>query len=284
MTTQQILRKRLTSARNILHITQAMELVAGVRFRKLATKMEHFRFYANKLSEMIEDLKLSTHADHPLFQQRPVQNIRVILIGSDKGLCGSYNANLIKESQKFLNRFSPDQISLILIGNKIIDHFKKESWKIEKQISDLAHKLTENDVAALSRELAAGFIQGEFDELWVLYTHFKNVMVKIPQLEKVLPLKNVSASQTRSPINFIFEPTPEMIYTNLIPRFFYTKLHALLFESHASELASRMIAMKAATKNAEEMIDKLTLIKNKNRQFNITREILEITAGAEGIK
>lgn len=287
MSTQQSLRLRIRSAQNIKHITQAMEVVAGVRFRKLMNKMEHFRVYSDKFTELVDQLKSGVGVDeHILFKKRPTQNIGVVVVSGDKGLCGSYNDKLLKEAEKFLKTLPTGQVELILLGNKAVDYFKNKQWKIKRKQPDFTRNLSEGIVRQWSIEYTKSFEKGEYDELWIVYTHYINVLAREVQIEKILPLdvEATSSSKAKPSLDFIFEPNPATIYHYMIPFFFYAKLHSHLYESYASELSSRMIAMKAATKNAEEVIDKLTLIKNKQRQLNITKEILEITAGAEGIK
>lgn len=285
MSTQKGLRDRLRSVNNMLHITQAMDVVASVHFRKVMHKMEHLRFYSHKLAELVHKLKLSNAAEqHPLFKQRESRRIGLMIVGGDKGLCGSYNGNVIKEAEKFLQSKQKDQVELIIFGDKIVNYFKKSPWTIKRIISDFSHKLTEPNIREWSREFIDSFEGKEYDELWVVFTRFRNVVSKQTVVEKILPLEIKAPSEKETSIAFTFESNPVEIYESIVPLGFAVKVHSILVEAYASELASRMIAMKAASKNAEEMIDKLTLIKNKNRQLSITNEILEITAGAEGLK
>lgn len=288
MLNQQSLRRRLKSVKNILNITQAMEVVSGVRFRKLMQKMEHFRAYAAKMSEIVAHLQdVSDTPRHPLMMTRPVQRIGVIVVASDKGLCGSYNEHVIKAAHQFLSTYNPEQIELYLFGHKAADRFKRSPWKIAGSVLDYSRKLSEQSVKKWSKEYVNAFESQAFDELWVVYTHFKNVLSREVRIEKILPLDVPTTSpdgHAKSPVSIIFEPDPEQIFQKLIPLSFYVKMLSLLLDAYAAELSCRIIAMKAAAKNAEEMIDKLTLLKNKSRQLSITTEILEITAGAEGIK
>lgn len=287
MSTQQSLRLRIRSANNIKHITQAMEVVAGVRFRKLMNKMEHFRTYSNKFTELVEAIQYGADdTSHVLFKKRPVKHVGVIVVAGDKGLCGSYNDKLLREAEKFIKTLPTNQVELILLGNKAIDYFKNKPWSIKLEQPEFTRHLSDGAVKRWSTELIASFEKEEFDELWIVYTHYINIVSREVEKEKILPLdiRTSSGDAGGQKRDFIFEPDPAQIYQSMIPFFFYAKLHSHLYESYASELSSRMVAMKAATKNAEEVIDKLTLIKNKNRQLSITKEILEITAGAEGLK
>jgi F-type H+-transporting ATPase subunit gamma len=289
MSTQQNLRKRLSSIENVKHITEAIELVAGVKFKKLAQKMEYFRTYTNSFSEMIEHLASATEdKSHPLLQVREAKRIVVMIIGSDKGLCGSYNAHVFRCAEKFLHEHSSQHIELIVAGRRTVEHFKKEKWPIKESLLDYTRSMNEMSIKEWAEKQITSFIREEFDELWVVFTHFKSILSKEQRVERILPLQQNQIShfskESEQPLNYIFEPGPQTIYTTILPYFFYTKMQSLLFESYAAELANRIISMKAATKNADEMIEKLTLIRNKERQYGITKEILEITAGAEGIK
>jgi F-type H+-transporting ATPase subunit gamma len=284
MSTQQQIRHRLRSVKNILHITQAMEIVASVQFRKLLHRMEHFRTYAEKLAGIIGRLNSAADAQHPLFQQRPRAKVGVIVIAGDKGLCGSYNEHIFAETEKLLKTFPREQVELVIFGKKAFEHFTRGNWQVLHNHIDYTRKLTEDNIREWSVELTADFEEKQYDELWMVYTNFRNVLAREPRIEKILPLEKEQVAVERQVSDFIFEPSPEDIYQRIIPYFFYTKLQSHLLESYASELASRMIAMKSAAKNAEEMIDTLTLVMNKNRQLSITNEILEITAGAESLR
>lgn len=285
MSTQQQIRNRLTSVHNILHITQAMEVVAGVQFRKVMNKMEQFQFYSKQLTQMMEKLTNAMEVSQfAICEVRKVERIGVIIIASDKGLCGSYNENLFRAAESFLKTLNPNPVELFLYGHKTLNHFKKGNWPIKKTVFDWARLLSYSNVKEWSKEYVTCFENAEFDELWVVYTHFLNIITKEIRIEQLLPLKQQKSQQESSNHSVLFEPEPEKIYENILPTFFFTKIQATLLDAQASELASRIISMKAATKNAEEMIEELTLIKNKNRQYSITKEILEITAGAEGLK
>lgn len=285
MSTQLILKNRLRSVHNILHITKAMEVVSGVRFRKLMRKIEQFKFYADTLSDIVERLKPSVDRSHTsLFHARKRRHAIVIIVAGDKGLCGPYNENVFKESERFLKTLPTDQLELVLIGNKAIDHFRHRNWKIKAEIHDYARHLESPEVKKWSMEFLNAYENEEIDEAWVVFTHFKSLLSREAKVEKILPLAEDDPHNLPKRVDFISEPEPELIHQSILPHFFYTKLQGILFDSYASELSSRMIAMKAATTNAEEMIEKLTLIKNKNRQLSITREILEITAAAEGLR
>lgn len=285
MLNQQTIQRRLKSVQNILNITQAMEVVSGVRFKKVMHKMEHFLFYAEKMANVTAHLLSDQVAEeHPLMQARVVKKRAVFIVSSDKGLCGSYNEHIFSKADAFLKTCDKKNTSLIIFGNKGFEHYKKSPFKIEKKILDYSKHLDEKSIKAWSHDFLDSFQKEDFDELFVVYTHFKNVIFKETRSEKILPLEPPKVKEVKTSVSFIFEPNPKEIYQTLIPLSFYLKIHSILLDSYASELASRLITMKAAAKNAKEMIEELTLLRNKSRQLSITKEILEITAGAEGIR
>lgn len=296
MINQQTLRKKLASTHNIKHITEAIELVASVKLQKLLQRMEHFRLYATKMIEIVENLTqvVKSHS-HPFFEVRDIKKIGVIIVTSDKGLCGSYNSNLLKHADHFLDQYShKTSLKLILFGQKSVDHYSKKGYEIQNKYINYNSEINEVYVKTWCDEFIKAFENKVLDEVWIVYTHYKNILVRENKVEKILPMhkeKNeeiqksnaIEMNEKSVESDYIFEPNAEVIYNKIIPYALYTKMLSLLLESQASELSARVVSMKAATTNAEEMITKLTLIKNKIRQLGITKEILEINAGAEGI-
>lgn len=291
MLNQQTLQKKLTSTHNIKHITEAIELVANVKLQKLLQKIKHFRFYANKLKAIVGNLtQTADDQNHPFFAERETKNVGVIIVTSDKGLCGSYNSNLLKEAERFLKQYSQEDVSLILFGKKSVNHFSKKNYKIIEKYENYKSKINAPTVNEWCSEFVKLFVEKKIDEMWIVYTHYKSILVREVRVEKILPMQKIAVSSVEklndsveTSSNYIFDPTPNEIYLKIIPYALATTFQSLVLESYAAELSARVVSMKAATTNAEEMITKLTLIKNKIRQFGITKEILEINAGAEGI-
>lgn len=295
MLNQQTLRKKLASTHNIKHITEAIELVASVKLQKILHKIEHFRFYAKKLSEIVGDLTQVVDGQaHPFFEVRETKSVGVIIVASDKGLCGAYNTNLLKQADHFLDQHSSVQLKLTLFGQKSVEHYSKRAYEIQNQYGNYTSKINETQVEEWCAEFANAFENKTIDELWIVYTHYKNILARETEIKKILPMQKeevtagkdfsgVKAQGQSSRSNYIFEPDADQIYHKIIPTAFYTTVLSLLLESQASELSARVVSMKAAATNADDMITKLTLIKNKIRQFGITKEILEINAGAESI-
>lgn len=282
MATLREIRRKLQSVINIEKITQAMEMVAASRLRKAQAKAEMSRPYARKLKEILERLVLVTdHFAHPLLNKRPVKNIGVVVIAGDKGLCGSYNQMVFSRTEKFLANYAPEQVELILVGQKAIDYFSTKKWKTNPRLSGWGGKITYTEIADFTQELMDRYIAEEFDEIWMIYTHFVNTAVRQVRVEKLLNIENPEIEKHIKKVPYIFEPCVPEIFKALLPRYCITQVQSALNESYASELAARVFSMRAATKNAEEMIEKLTLVRNKVRQSGITRELIEITASLD---
>lgn len=282
MSTLREIRKRLRSVENIKQITKAMEMVAAARLRRAQAKAEQSRPYILKMKDILENLASSSDCKHPLLEQRAVKKIGVFIIGADRGLCGSYNANIFSAADKFLKNYTPDTAELILMGRKAEEYYKHRPWKIRYQVDEEGEKQGVQQVKTLANQLVSWFLLRDFDEIWIVYTHFISIMSRKVMVEKFL---NIGAPpKKKMTLSYIFEPSPEEIFAEILPRYCMGKLRTVFDESYASELAARIISMRTATKNAEEMIYTLTLTRNKVRQAGITKEMLEIITGAEGLK
>lgn len=270
------IRNRIRSVENIKKITQAMERVAAVHLRRAQKKAEQSAPYANKLKEILEKLA-SLHLDNPLFHQREVKKTALVIVSADKGLAGSYNSNLFQESDRFLKKYTPENLELILVGKKAVEYYRKKDWQIHLKIEDWGGKIALDQIKSFSSELVDLFVNGTFDEIWIIYTHYISIMKRSVATEKFL---NIEKKQTLSrPLNYIWEPCPHEILAEILPRYCLTQMIRILDEAYASELAARIVAMQAASKNSSEMIESLTLTKNKIRQRDITREMIEISSG-----
>lgn len=277
MTTLREIRNRLKSVGNIKQITKTMEMVAAARLRKAQDKAEQLRPYTNKIHQILESLA-GIDVVHPFFIQREVKKTALVVIGADRGLCGAYNTQLLVASDKFLEKYNFENIELILFGRKAIEHYQKQPWKIGEKTAGWSAKQSYLDLKHLADKLMHGFITYDFDEIYLIYTQYITVMSRKVRLEKLLNVQK--PEKTRVGIEYIFEPNPAEIYAELMPRYVATKLQSAFNEAYAAELAARVISMREATKNAEDMISSLTLTRNKVRQAGITKEMLEIIAGA----
>jgi F-type H+-transporting ATPase subunit gamma len=277
------IKRRLKSVENIKQIAKAMEMVAASRLRRAQTKAKQSLPYTQKLHEILRKVP-SNDFQHPLFEKREVKTIGLLVVAGDRGLCGSYNMNIISEALEFLSEHADKEVKLILVGTKAIDYFQSKKWPIVEQISKWGGKITFPEVQTLAKGIVSRFILKEFDEVWLVYSHFVNVMTREIKVEKFLNIEKLEEDGPKKSLNYIYEPSAAAIYADIIPRFCITKIQNVLNEAYASELAARVVSMRSASKNADEVKERLILTRNKVRQESITKEMLEITAGAEGLK
>ena len=279
------IRKQIHSVANIEKITQAMEMVAASRLRKAQAKAEKSRPYAKKLKEILDNLtSVSEDFIHPLIQKREVKNIGVIVIAGDRGLCGGYNQAVFSKTEKFIKNYPTESVLLLPVGKKTNDYFRGKKWRIGPSLTDWGGKISYQEIEKFSQAAMDLFLNFQIDEVWLIYTHFISLASRNIIVTKLLNIENEKQDQEKKSLSYIFEPNPNEIYSKILPQYCITKIQSALNESYASELAARIFSMKAATKNAEEMIEKLTLVRNKIRQTSITREIIEITTCVENLK
>jgi F-type H+-transporting ATPase subunit gamma len=286
MATLRDLRRRIKSVQGTQQITKAMEMVAAARLRKSQAKVESSRPYSSKMQFMLDNLtRASASLDHPLFEKREIKKAGVVVVTSDRGLCGSYNHNIIASTEKFIKSYQPQQVMLIPIGKKGYTYYSKRARPIAMQYLNLGAMLDLAQVRAITNDLVNLFLSHEVDEIYFVYTKFLSAVSHRVTTEKFLNIESrTKPDETNVQVDYIFEPSPEKIFSSLLPSYCMTRVQMILAEAFASEHATRMISMGAATKNAEEMIGDLTLVMNKLRQATITKEMLEITTGAEALK
>jgi F-type H+-transporting ATPase subunit gamma len=277
------LRKRIGSVRSTQQITKAMKMVAAARLRRAQQAAEHARPYAAKLTEMFTAVVagLSEEA-HPLLARREERRIDLVLLTSDRGLCGGFNSNLLRQAETFLREHQDREVRLMLVGRKGLDYYRR------RRVTPLVERtgVVGAAVGETSRELAervtARFAEDGTDAVYLLYSRFQSAITQIPTVVRLLPVD--PPAEDTSPVEYIFEPPRPELLARLLPRYIQTRLLQALLESTASELGARMTAMDNATRNASEMIDRLTLSMNRARQSAITTELMEIVSGAEALK
>lgn|SRR5574341_70382 len=285
MESLKVIRRRIRSVTNTKQITKAMEMVAAARLRKAQAKLETSRPYADKMQEILENLStVSGFVAHPLFEKREVRKTLLILITSDRGLCGSYNSNLINFTNSVLSQYSPEAVELGLIGRKGFDFYKRRSWPIRFNYLQAGGNISFLQIKEVTNLTVEQFLEGKIDEVFLINTKFLSLATRKIAFEKFLNIEKPAERKTPEVFDYIFEPAPAEIFDALVPRYCITKIQMAILESGTSEQAARMLAMQQATKNAEEMIEHLTLVRNKARQASITKEMLEIATGAEALK
>jgi F-type H+-transporting ATPase subunit gamma len=275
-------------------ITKAMQMVAAARLRKLQAALESARPYADKMEVVIQSLLAQVEGDvHPLMEQREgPRHLDLVVVSTDRGLCGGLNTNLFRRIQAFLreNESSYKAISLDLVGRKSREFFKRRKVSIRQTRVNLFPAVPRFETAkALSEELVQSFLSGEVDEVGIFYNEFRSVMTQRVTFRSLLPLTGKSrdvADQTQGVGigNYLYEPGREFLLRSLLPRYVAVQLFRVLLEAQTSEFAARMTAMDSATSNAKEMMDRLTLTFNRARQAAITKELMDIVNGAEALK
>jgi len=289
MPTPREIRTRIRTVKNIQKITQAMKLVAAARLNKAQQRVLAARPYAEMMQQVMQRLSSAVEdVEHPLLEVREERNSAVVIITSDRGLCGSYNTNVIRKAMEMLRERDPASVRLVLIGRKAISFFRRQPYPIEARLSINANDVSFADVEPVVGAVRHLFEQREVDSVYVVYSRFVNPMNQVPTILPLLPLKPPEAASGSGEQAFaediIFEPSAEQLLARLLPRYVDTQVYRTLVEAVASEHGARMSNMSAATQNAGDMIDRLTLTLNRARQAAITKEIAEIVGGAEALK
>jgi F-type H+-transporting ATPase subunit gamma len=278
------LRKRIGSVRSTQQITKAMKMVAAARLRRAQESAESARPYAAKLTEMFSAVVagLSEEA-HPLLARRDEKRIDLIVLTSDRGLCGGFNANLIRQAEAFTRDHGEQRLQLMLVGRKGLDHYRRRRVTPVFERTGVLNSPTTAVAGALAERVTTRFAEGETDAVYLIYSRFQSVIAQIPTIVRLLPV-DAPADADVPAVEYIFEPPRPELLGRLLPRYVQTRLLQALLESIASEFGARMTAMDNATRNASEMIDRLTLSMNRARQAAITTELMEIVSGAEALK
>ncbi|HMC00934.1 MAG TPA: ATP synthase F1 subunit gamma [Flavobacteriaceae bacterium] len=278
------IRNRISSVSSTMQITSAMKMVSAAKLKKAQDAITAIRPYANKLTELLQNLSATLDVDSgsKFSTQREVNNVLVVAITSNRGLCGAFNSNIIKEVTRLKSKeYQSKNVSIVAIGKKANDAFKKTS-KVVANKSEVFDDLTFENVAEIAQILMDKFVDGEFDKIELVYNKFKNAATQEIMTEQFLPIVPVEGDVNAN-VDYIFEPSKIEIVEALIPKALKTQLYKAIRDSFASEHGARMTAMHKATDNATELRDQLKLTYNKARQAAITNEILEIVGGAEAL-
>jgi F-type H+-transporting ATPase subunit gamma len=286
MATLKAIRKRISSIRNTQQITKAMKMVSAAKLRRAQEAAVAARPYAEKMTDLLKNLaaRVASNA-HPLLTAREEKRILLVLLTSDRGLCGGYNANLIRAAEAFIRRQSGEkEVQLTLVGRKGADYFRRRRAEIaDRYINILA---TPPDVLAvkIAEKLIHRFVSGETDAVYILYSSFRSALSQVPTLEKLLPVTVTATAEVEQLTEYLYEPGIQEILASLLPKITEVAVQRALLEATASEHGARMTAMDSATTNASKMMGTLTLQMNRARQASITRELMEIVGTAEALK
>ncbi len=286
MATLKAIRKRIGSIRNTQQITKAMKMVSAAKLRRAQEAAVQARPYADKMTELLKNLsgRVSREA-HPLLKLREEKKIHLLLFTSDRGLCGGYNANLIRAAESFIRREANDkEVNFVLIGRKGADHFRRRRAQVADRYVNILARPAEELAGEIAEKVIDRFVKGETDAVYILYSRFRSALSQVPTLERLLP---VTVSETANPdqlTEYLYEPGVETLLASLLPRVAEVAIFRALLEATASEHGARMTAMDSATSNASKMMGTLTLQMNRARQASITRELMEIVGTAEALK
>lgn len=287
------IRIRITSVKSTRQITSAMKMVSAAKLRKAQDKIVRLRPYANKLYEILVGLTQSlsdSEIDNIYGRESQPEKVLIVVITSNRGLCGAFNTNVIKEtrsviSEKYSDQYSKGNLWLLPIGKKGFDFFRKLNVNMLPEQNNLLHDLTFDNVAVVAEEIMNGFTTKKYDRVELVYNQFKNAAVQILTNEQFLPVVSIPAGKSKvTPIDYIYEPDQEEIIKELIPKSLKLQFYKAVLDSFVAEHGARMTSMHKATDNATTMIRELTLQYNKARQATITNQILEVVSGAEALK
>lgn len=292
MPTLRQIKRRLQAVKNTQKITRAMKLVAAAKLRRAQENMLKALPYAARIRDVIFDLAEHTEREaHPLLEVRPEKKALLVVITSDRGLCGAFNSNIVKRAEKYIknNEGGQEEIILALIGKKGRDYFRRRTYPIKKEFMEVLTDPRMERVAEIGREIVAEFIDGGLDACYLVYNEFKSAIAQRVVVERLLPIvpehdEFIGRTTDRDTAEFRYEPSKRAVLDVILPLYVNVRLYFAVLESLAAEMGARMTAMEAATKNAQELTAKLTLIYNKARQASITKEMLEIVGGAEALK
>jgi len=278
------IKRKVRSVSNIKKITRAMQMVSAAKLKKVQVRLMELRPYSDKIREFLQGLASQVKDLHyPLFQPREkVKKIAIVAVMADKGLCGSYNSNMMRFTQKFIEEQKKEFVA-VAIGKKSVEWFRKQEIKTRAEYQQLPTEIPFSQIKAMTKGLVEMFLSGEVDEVHLTFTRYINAMTFKPGSVKFLPIEPEKTEKKLSH-EYEFEPDPAAILDKLIPRYVEVSFHRLLLESMSSEHAARMNAMRNATDSATDLISSLTLQYNNARQAGITRELLDIVGGAEALK
>lgn len=278
------IKRQIKSKQSTRQITKAMEMVAASRLKKAQQTAEASRPYADKIREVISNVAVAAgNVRHPILDSRPVKRTGYLIITSDRGLAGGFNANLLRKTLQTIREKhqSTDEYAIFVVGRKGRDFFKRRNIPIVEEVTGLPDSPYFSDIKPIASKAVANYVEGTYDELYLVYNVFKNAMTQIPTIKRLLPLETV---KSEGPVTeYQYEPSAESVLEVLLPKYAETLIYSAVLESKASEFGARMTAMGNATKNATKMIASLTLSYNRARQAAITQEITEIVGGANAL-
>jgi F-type H+-transporting ATPase subunit gamma len=281
------IRRRVRAVKSTQQITKAMKMVSSSKLRRAQDRILRSRPYAQHMLRVLNSLATRTEsARHVLLQEQPGQRPLLIVITADRGLAGSFNANVIKGAAEFITDHPRDNdkaVALALVGRKGRDFFMRRGFDVRYEETGLFQNVKWSHAQAIANTAIKEFLAPDIGSVYLVYNQFKSIMSQQVVIERLLPIAKLEQAPIEAPVDYLFEPSPEELLDTLLPFHVAVQVNRALLESSAAEHAARMTAMDSATRNAREMVDRLTLYMNKVRQASITREIIEIVAGAQSV-
>jgi F-type H+-transporting ATPase subunit gamma len=292
MPTLRDIRKRLRAIQNTQKITAAMKMVAAAKLRKAQDRMLNLRPYAIKMQSVLSDLSMAPERElHPLLAVRPKKTVEVFVITSDRGLCGAFNANILRASYNYINTLKNEgiELSLNIVGRKARDFFRRRNIPTRKSWLRLSGKIAYSNAQEIANDLIENYTNETVDEVILIYNEFKSLLTQKLSIVKLLPIGTLETEETQAKepslaADFLYEPSKGAIFESLLPKHIEIQIYRALLESEAAEQAARMTAMENATNNCRDLIAKVTLLANKVRQASITKELMDIVGGVEAMK
>ena len=288
MPSLQHIRRRIGSVRNTQKITRAMKLVSGAKLRRAHDRILEARPYARKMMDLLQGLSARVQDDiHPLLVRREEKKAELVVVTADRGLCGGFNVGITRKTQEIIGekQRAGIPVSLTTLGRKGSDFFRKRSYPLRKTWVQLFDRLKFDQASEIARDLEQAYLAGEFDTCDLIFTEFRSAVSQQVVVQRLLPVGTMrTEGGEESASGYLYEPSEEEIFIQLLPRYVEVQVFRALLESNASEQGARMMAMDSATRNAQEMIGKLTQFYNKARQASITRELMDIIGGAEALQ
>ena len=286
MATLRDIQRRIRSVQSTQKITKAMKLVAASKFRRAQERILAARPYATKMRELLGGLAGHTGDEtHPLLARRETGRKRLVIVTADKGLCGAFNSNILRESLRFLRGPGETSVTLVVVGKKARDFYRRRQFTVKSEMLGIFDRLAYSHAQELAGGLMQDYLAEEVDEVYLMYNEFRSVAVQRPVRQQLLPIEAQGDGDDGGfHEEYLYEPGPEAILASLLPRHVTIQVYRALMESAAGEFGARMTAMEAASKNAREMINLLTIQYNKARQERITKELLDIVGGAEALR
>ncbi|MDZ7373913.1 MAG: ATP synthase F1 subunit gamma [candidate division KSB1 bacterium] len=279
------IRRRILSVRSTQQITKAMKMVAAAKLRRAQERLMAARPYSYRVTQILGSVCARVDRSlHPLLAEREQRRVGIVAVAGDRGLCGSFNTNIIRRTHEEIARHGERVVGVIAVGRKVRDHFLKQSLPVLGSYAGFFSELAFPHAVAIASLIKEKFLAEELDHVYVVYNEFKSAVQQRIVVEQLLPIQPSLPEVEKHPVEYLFEPSPQEILDPLLDRYLNIRIWHILLESFAAEQGARMTAMDAATENAEEMIQNLVLHYNKARQASITKELIEIVSGAEALK